>query len=152
MKHRPILFTAPMVRAILSGAKTQDRRPQTQAPPAVGDRLWVRETWRACDEMGYSLPGIPARPGGLTLEWRADWDDTHPGPWRPSIHMPRWASRITLDVVSVWGERLHDITEAGARAEGFASRQGFLGYWSTLYGPDDCRVWVVVFAMLEAAP
>ena len=93
----------------------------------AGDRLWVRETWAA----GACADGLApaALDGGF---WHREngglWyaaDDHAPanpisprGKWRPSIHMPRWASRITLDVVSVRVERLHDITEEDAWAEG----------------------------------
>ena len=85
---------------------------------AIGDRLWVRETWcqQACMVHGDLLPG--------KAHYRADgYEVRHvdgPGksPWRPSIHMPRWASRITLEVTAVRVERLQDITEEDARAEG----------------------------------
>ena len=137
MRERPILFGAPMVRAILAGTKTQTRRimkprrdryvgcelalnelagevnagDYTNAPMAPGDRLWVREAhyiigeyrevfFRATQDSNKSPP----------LSW--------PGPWRPSIHMPRWASRITLEVTGVRCERLRDISEADAQAEG----------------------------------
>lgn len=156
VRERPILFSAPMVRAILEGRKTQTRRvmkPQPLgAPPKIGcheldggrygffdeerdfacpygapgDRLWVKETWQAriqtsheCDEW-YLCDGPPRelrdRFGDPEIEYKA----TSPGlgPWRPSIFMPRWASRITLEVVSVRVERLHDISEEGAIAEG----------------------------------
>lgn len=139
VKERGILFSAPMVRAILDGRKTQTRRvvkdqrldgvadvlrrasPRRRGeyefmwaepdheislkPYAVpGERLWVRETWREHPETG--LP-----------EYRAN-DDFDGVRWRPSIFMPRWASRIMLDVVSVRIERLQDITEADILAEG----------------------------------
>lgn len=139
MKERPILFSAPMVRAILDGRKTQTRRvmkvqpgdvlwrsngrdwlwldnddgPLTEPAPCIrcpygvpGDRLWVRETWAKPGEVGDSI------------EYRADNDDPLAGRWRPSIHMPRWASRITLEVTGVRVERLQDISEDDARAEG----------------------------------
>ena len=74
-----------------------------------GDRLWVRETFCSGD-MGPVRPGCP-------IAYRADHECT-PGPWTPSIYMPRWASRITLAVTSVSVERLHAITEDDAQAEG----------------------------------
>lgn len=121
MKERPILFSAPMVKAILSGTKTQTRRivkPQ-QFPlgtcvacpyGTVGDRLWVRETWLQ----------VPAG-----IAFRADGGD-HYGAggklkWRPSIFMPRAASRITLEVTGVRVERLQGISEDDAEAEGVAA-------------------------------
>ena len=147
MKERPILFSAPMVRAILAGAKTQTRRvvklPGTrsaltanswvQSGPhgAPGDRLWVRETFY-CDDYRYpAVPGAqladPAWRDG-NLYYRADvasgrfedagyWAEPG-GKWTPSIHMPRWASRITLEIASVRVERITSISEEDARAEG----------------------------------
>lgn len=137
MKERPILFSAPMVRALLAGTKTQTRRvvkPQPHAgvrrSPFVksgledghgreiknpygqpGDRLWVRETFtRHEDESGFG--------SGRTL-YRADMEGYEaPWAWTPSIFMPRWASRITLEVIGVRVERLQDISEEDARAEG----------------------------------
>lgn len=93
-----------------------------------GDRLWVREAHRACDHFEI----------GTCVEYRADnvvikpeWPDTQTGwkweqdanatdweSWRPSIHMPRWASRISLDVTRVRVQRLRDISEEDAQAEG----------------------------------
>lgn len=131
MKERPILFSAPMVRAILSGTKTQTRRiyrPKAGYPRqdgeilpdgsgymgwdegpcpygAAGDRLWVRETWASDD--------------GRAAWYRADGETHNAGlPWRPSIHMPRWASRLTLEVTGIRVERLQDISEEDAKAEG----------------------------------
>jgi len=86
-----------------------------------GDRLWVRETfWR---QPGEALPG-------LKLIYKADNPDFMDGrtnpmtkrfyKWRPSIHMPRWASRITLEVIDVRVERVRDITEQDAKAEGIS--------------------------------
>lgn len=130
---RPMLFNGPMVRALLEGRKTQTRRvvtrtaldwlqpgmftPEYTAAPEnelspygyTGDLLWVRETWR--------LDGM-VEPG-QSVSFRADWPDL-PGPWRPSIFMPSWASRITLEVTDVRIERLQEITETEARAEGIA--------------------------------
>jgi hypothetical protein len=158
MTERPILFNAPMVRAIPTGAKTQTRRvvkarsDKDMGPRCVlqpheiagevnggnyrncpygepGDRLWVRETWY-CDD--YRVQRGPyLKPDDMdvaeaqcdgTLVYRASSGD-HPYEaeqpiWRPSIHMPRWASRITLEVTDVRVERLQDISEADAQAEG----------------------------------
>lgn len=134
IRERPILFSAPMVRAILDGGKTQTRRvvkkmhvPALGRPPAdgapwyaePGDRLWVRETYA----LHHAWDGHPPTAGGSASKrvWhRADAPNAIDGRgrWRPSIHMPRWASRITLEVTSVRVERLQDITEEDARAEG----------------------------------
>jgi hypothetical protein len=163
VRERPILFSGPMVRAILDGRKTQTRRvvkPQPDAGPngtmvdlggasfglldgslsgewrcpfgAPGDRLWVRETFYDYDA------GEPA-PQGATdfhtdallderIEYRATpWthefaDPEECGPWTSSIHMPRWASRITLEVTDVRVGRVQAITAADCIAEGIASR------------------------------
>ena len=150
MTDRPILFSGPMVRAILDGSKTQTRRVVKPQPAsgarsspfvpsgiedghgraivcpygAPGDRLWVRETWQSCGTGPYE--------DGCAIRYRADdtirvqrFDPGADGPapaptkaWRPSIHMPRWASRLTLEVLGVRVERLQAITEEDARAEG----------------------------------
>lgn len=150
MKERPILFSAPMVRAILDGRKTQTRRvvkpqPVWVASPGVpfktqdadpkgiircpcgapGDRLWVRENgWERPDRTPRML-----REGadtwapyyfdadGLT---ESDLDDFRKWGFkrRPSIHMPRSASRITLEINGVRVERLNEISEEDAKAEG----------------------------------
>jgi hypothetical protein len=108
-KERPIMFSGPMVRALLAARKTQTRRlatsPLRKCQP--GDRLWVRET-HATTATG-------------DVEYRADFHEgswQQSGPWRPSIHMPRRACRLTLRVTEVRFQRLHDISEEDARAEG----------------------------------
>lgn len=146
-KERPILFSGAMVRAILDGRKTQTRRVVKPQPPAgtrevgiyhypsdrdcfypsdgasiigawaqhcpygqPGDRLWVRETW------GFNpdFPGMHSR-----ACYRADRGHEHDGiRWHPSIHMPRAACRLVLEVTGARVERLQDIGEADARAEG----------------------------------
>jgi len=143
MRERPILFSAPMVRAILDGRKTQTRRvvkpqPRPDRPPRIavgvrgwdgnqfttvrspyglaGDRLWVRETWRqAYPKTSYS-EGIVYRadkPKALGMD---EYSDRHK--WRPSIFMARAASRITLEVTGARIERLQAISKADAIAEG----------------------------------
>jgi len=136
MKERPILFSSPMVRAILDGRKTQTRRVVRQRPGPfhVGLNLWVREMWGYSDTSGcvdWKEDGSAdvsewIREAGN--EWRepAYWAwlkrparSLRAG-WRPSIHMPRWACRIVLEVTGVRIERVQDITEADAVAEGVA--------------------------------
>jgi len=167
MQERPILFSGPMVRAILEGKKTQTRRvvnPQPEKdsfgfwyPSAAhkngllyetedslkrwllnsfkcphgqpGDRLWVRETW--C-RSGEDLPdGIIYKTDKFSPLLKM-FDDTKAGEnagklaakyprddkWIPSIYMPRWASRLTLEVTRARVERLQDISEGNAMAEG----------------------------------
>lgn len=139
MKERPILFNGEMVRAILAGTKIQTRRiaklnasgraqlkgknwhvedPDVgNACPLgqVGDRLWVRETWaspHACDHLPPRLMQNDTRFHYAATENRGGLL------WRPSIHMPRCASRITLEVTSVHIERLQEISRSDAIAEG----------------------------------
>jgi hypothetical protein len=89
-----------------------------------GDQLWVRETWAVMARCDNTKPRDLVSPKRPTLWYRADeLMGIHSnlrlrGRWRPSIHMPRWASRLTLDVIEVRVERLQDITEEGAQAEG----------------------------------
>lgn len=138
MTDRPILFSGPMVRAILAGCKTQTRRV---APDGglhshlfrLGDRLWVREAWAthaAYDDLSPSAMG-----GDEPIRYAADgahqtWG--HPaisklGRPRVGIHMPRWASRLTLTVTALRGQRLQDINEADAEAEGITKHGRFWG-------------------------
>lgn len=85
-----------------------------------GDLLWVRETWRETSSAMMADGSIPSQPARCVYRADRPWD----GPWRPSIHMPRWASRITLLVAGVRVERVQDITEADARAEGLEPGPG----------------------------
>lgn len=78
-----------------------------------GDRLWVRETHYVESAPGNWYTGF--------ILYKANDEHAPVSKWRPSIHMPRWASRITLEVVSVRVERLHDISEEDAKAEGVHS-------------------------------
>lgn len=138
MKERPILMSAPMVNALLEGRKTQtrrivkqkhlpwiensidnflsgkwDRRPFPHGQP--GDRLWVKETFGITESQSYA-----DGQSDEVIIYRADgWkDDTGHFKWKPSIFMPRWASRILLEVTDIRVERLQDISEEDAEAEG----------------------------------
>lgn len=147
MTDRPILFSAPMVRALLSGAKTQTRRfasayapglhldrvgptgwqftgdgglPRVPYQPkyAPGDRLWVREAFSG----PYGCRRLPPRdwPVGAPI-WRWADGDPQDGDWtkpKPGMHMPRWASRLTLIVTDVRVQRLQDISPEDVEAEG----------------------------------
>jgi hypothetical protein len=93
----------------------------------AGDRLWVRETWAhvpitayRCSE-GVQQTANPKDPD-MAVVYAAGWDRSRPGRWRPSIHMPRWASRITLEITGVRVERLQEISEDDAKAEGATAR------------------------------
>lgn len=181
MTYRPILFSAPMIRALLAGTKTQTRRVVKPQPPhhtvAVGrwqdppgydaawwaflregavqedhpfggaeihgdpwrcpygqpcDRLWVRETWahdasslEECRAKHEDIMGGGGQYGPYYRATEIAPDTLH---WRPSIHMPRWASRITLEVTGVRVERLQDISEADALAEGIVPAGDGNGY------------------------
>ena len=148
MADRPIIFSGPMVKALLAGRKSQTRRiykvpsgsyveqggvwamtdgcayGDAALPYTPGDRLWVREncaTWgdheaiyRADDAVEY---GLAVSDGKFGAKWKA----------RPSIHMPRWASRLTLTVSDVLVQRLQDISEADAVAEGIQRLIGSKG-------------------------
>lgn len=90
-----------------------------------GDRLWVRETWALVPRTAYAAsvgvqqtirPDDPYHHDAAV--YRAGWDRTAPGRWRPSIHMPRWASRIMLEITGIRVERVNEITPADAVAEG----------------------------------
>ena len=224
--ERPLLFSAPMVLALLARAKTQTRRI-LKLPPRLrhwapcerhgypspdttvderglhieplgkalddpdnedtydvlpcpygspGDRLWVKETWRT-EEFESDAEDLPAGTAGVrfaadgafllienTSEACEAWAIAHRKPsasngrWRPSIFMSRWASRLTLEVLSVRVERLQSISEADALAEGidFCSAAKHLGsveryrlLWESINGAGSWVVnpwvWVVEF-------
>ncbi|MAZ85805.1 MAG: hypothetical protein CML31_05280 [Rhizobiales bacterium] len=178
MRDSPILFSGPMIRAILDGRKTQTRRivdfddiekvsefvkvgtstengrslyemrdkfdapimrphgrdsvtPHWSPRFAIGDRLWVRESWQGLSFGDYQ----PTKNRVCDVRYAAtdpcaDLDaDTRGYPWRPSIHMPRWASRLTLIVADVRVQRLKDIGEEDAIAEGVEPlHQGYYPY------------------------
>ena len=220
MKERPILMSAPMIRAILSGTKTQTRRISnphqkggrryfnTDGSPrtdciypygAHGDLLWVREAFRFLDSFdgdspntvgdrcliaGYPKPWAPTHyeADGLRDNWMnvgTSPGSVTAGKLRPGIHMPRWASRLLLEIVAVRVERLHEISEADAQAEGVErvvagvgwrrycdpdseevgvppcgdARRSFRSLWKFINGPGawDANpwVWVIEFNVLE---
>ncbi len=224
MSERPILFSAPMVRAILDGRKTQTRRvvtvgdvveerddgtpwpyfttwthgddgsPWASCPyGAPGDRLWVRETWRYADWTEDGQPWIRYAADDarrlcerVSSEWAARvadiWAELSSAEnvsvdgraadrkWRQSIFLPRWASRITLAVTAVRVERLQEISEADAIAEGVLrtggraqlqpnhfrpARELFSELWDSINEDrapwaSNPWVWVVEFKRVEA--
>ncbi|WP_282372967.1 hypothetical protein [Pseudomonas sp. PS02290] len=195
IKERPILFSAPMVRAILEGRKTVTRRevkkraaldclaagfePAFLALPGnadmcpygqPGERLWVRETWGVIshdfDEHGNMVDWKPDRPASAIREmrfgqgyysghviYRADGEATWAGDddgggddrsaWKPSIHMPRIASRILLEITAVRVERLQDITYEEAVAEG-VHRDSACRMWTATDEGGACRKYPVL--------
>lgn len=135
MRHRvkPLLFQAPMINALLAGNKTQTRRllkPQPQEdiglwmaerepPYVVGDIIWVRETWRAPMWWDTYAPSEITRRALIRYEATGDGKyDGNAGKLRPSIFLPRWASRITLIITDVRFQRLNEIDEYDAIDEG----------------------------------
>jgi hypothetical protein len=201
MRERPIPFSGPMVRAILAGTKTQTRRLVKPQPSITsgsllhwrgaavmaghdtarspygqpGDRLWVREAWRTVKEADDTPPRD--MDAAYRLWYEADAHADHHahqlgyGRYRPPMFMPRWASRITLEVTGVRVERLADISEADAQAEGIERRgsgwawysdrkaytmQPIVSYrdlWESINGPGSWDanpwVWVVEFKRIE---
>ncbi|VGI89235.1 hypothetical protein [Klebsiella pneumoniae] len=222
MTERGMIFNAEMVRALLSGRKTQTRREvklnldiaclattydwatslaanhyqglteeqiQQKAEslrgvihPVIldngqmvsiicphgkpGDRIWVRETWARynIDQNSHDIAYRATTP--------ADWPEE--GRWRPSIHMPRWASRILLEITDVRVERLNAISEEDARAEGIIdggclncgepepcgcanpepdATDAFAYLWQSIYGQENWNanpwVWVISFERIE---
>ena len=210
VKERPILFSGPMVKAILRGTKHQSRRVIRPQPEEFywagksrylwrpkrgvfvdgwaekhlaqkmaqhcpygtpGDKLWVRETWRvgawsedtgevcvdykadnhACqewlrveDEEQFDRLWIQSTDDALASGLEAGEDGTYhwepgkgPARWRPSIHMPRWASRITLEVTGAGAERVQDISKADVIAEGIPQWTFAVGAWADV--PPDPR-------------
>ncbi|WP_122670033.1 hypothetical protein [Pseudomonas viridiflava] len=204
IKERPILFSAPMVRAIQEGRKTVTRRevkvqPRssadigsfgrgqpfirhpdvTKANPECpygrpGDRLWVREAWQADAQVNEVAPrelshGEPIRYPADGASRQTGCSMITLGKTRPSIHMPRWVSRILLEITDVRVERLQAITYEEAVAEGVhrdsacrmwtATDEGgtchkypvpaFRDLWSGINGAENWNanpwVWVVEF-------
>jgi len=195
MKERPILFSGPMVRAVLEGRKTMTRRVvklrygadvvvtngQVWKPARVdyagyvdcpygqvGDRLWVREAFSGphCMDASDGCKAVPpSKWGDCSRIWYwADGNMTE-GDWtrpRPSIHMPRWASRILLEIVAVRVERLQDISEADAQAEGCPFQnmadgpdptQWYADLWQQINGPGSWSinpwVWCISFRRID---
>ena len=209
VKERPVLFSGPMVRAILDGRKTQTRRvidrmtgfkvnqfDRSNTPGydwhfrcqrglwqdmdhaevlsrcpygQSGDRLWCRETFATA----HDNPCID-NAGTVYRATDPDWGLMEGFRWKPSIFMPRWASRITLEITDVRVERLHDIDNDGCVAEGISAsgkavrmpdgsyaqagryeskastvRQLFSELWTEINGPNSWAanpfVWVIEF-------
>ncbi len=178
-KEKPILFSGPMVRAILEGRKTMTRRlmkpklssvinvdgskgvlPDNMislAPYQPGDLLWVRETHFITENENVAYKEDPA------------CFRSYEPKWKPSIFMPRWASRITLEVTGVKVERLQEISEEDAKAEGvpnrimtnheppneFTWKRGFEFLWQSLNAkrsPWERNDWVWVYSFRRVKP
>ena len=122
---------------------------------SAGDRLWVRETWdwRDWQSMANRKVRIAYASDGAQVDTIApcDWNPVvyNAARWHPSIHMPRWACRLVLPLVKVRIERVQDITEEDAKAEGVepiggSYREGFRAVWQNIYGTWDLNPWVWV--------
>lgn len=198
MIERGMIFNAEMVRAILDGRKTQTRRIVKLQPDEdglakvtngpwvdtsernyrcpfgdVGDRIWVRETWA---EAGASAPNLNLYRANYPEHVPSHYENVPPANeirWTPSIHMPRWASRILLEITDVRVERLNAISEHDAQAEGVAKLRGgfwqhyqpgwtqhqlsargsFVTLWKSIYGEESWNsnpwVWVIEFKRIE---
>lgn len=213
MKERPILFSTPMVQAILAGNKTQTRRIVKPQPivcddargghywpsnavqsmvhvekelqdydgiwrgliddcnpfGGVGDRLWVRETFRLYDSDECPHADFPCGcPRNGTPLYKASHDCSDGEKWKPSIHMPRKAARLFLEIINIRIERLNDITSEDAKAEGFdysthpsaiemgyaiGAKTNFRVTWEQIYGQNEWNknpwVWVVEFKVIQ---
>lgn len=189
VKERPIIFSGPMVRAVLEGRKTQTRGVITPQPldswmssPKAdwseyykrvrfgmkkhlwimhptenreivcpygkpGDRLWVRENWQTTSietKLGLNR-GVKYQADGISMSFSRDLvlsiNNRMSNGWKPSIHMPRWASRVTLEITNIRVERVQEIAGADAKAEGVDSflnrdatawRAGFQIVWDEI--------------------
>lgn len=140
VREKPILFSGPMVRAILEGRKTQTRRVVTPQPARDPYPChWVNSGWaleglpddrgiKGCSCSEIRCPYIAnclwvretwrAADGSMETHYRADIDEVSGGPWKPAIHMHRVRSRLTLEITNIRVERLQDISEADAAEEG----------------------------------
>lgn len=207
-RERPILFSAPMVRVLLAGTKTQTRRAMRVQPHdgaevvadivnkikidrhgdeqpgpdkwgawwsdgdeassspygGPGDRLWVRETWARDEEDGALI----YRADVGAVQEADDWERSRIEcggryRWRPSIFMPRRASRITLSITGMRVERLNDISRGDAMSEGcpfqnmaqgLDPRQWYADLWEQINGPGSWSanqwVWVLEFQRCPA--
>lgn len=188
MSARPILFSAPMVRALLAGTKTQTRRVLSHQPTAIcsdamwrrqqlspqmvmptgfkfldaagsayatlcpygktGDLLWVRETF------------APVHSGDPLRGARYKADGAHWHPWKPAIHMPRWASRLTLRITDVRVQRLQEISNDDCDSEGIPYSpdvnlaHDYQALWESINGPGSWDanpwVWALTFEVITA--
>lgn len=191
MKERPILFSAPMVNALLDGSKTQTRRAMKNPPSVLGFRPWLGRQWERLDGKGHMLdiincpygqpgdrlyvketfahhvqaigakrdedgPFVYAADGEFSKQYRLG------DKWKPSIFMPRCASRILLEIADIRVERLQDISEEDAKAEGCfalgdcectAVRQ-YRELWESINGAGSWDanpyVWVIEFTRIKS--
>ncbi|WP_320734051.1 hypothetical protein [Enterobacter kobei] len=204
MKERGMIFNGAMVRAILDGRKAQTRRPvkfphidkdaicelsgnelagelsagnyRNSRHGKPGDRLWVRETWA---EAGAGAPDLKLYRANYPDHVPSHYENVPPEKdvrWKPSIHMPRWASRITLEITNVGVQRLQSISQNDAAREGLIklpatgryclnhgdqyfggashdAREVYSWLWESIYGEGSWQanpwVWVIEFKRIE---
>ena len=209
MREHPIIFSTPMVQAILDASKTQTRRPIMPQPckstiamvPAIsgrhwieqlpldlralhpeskpmtingksikcpygqiGDRLWVREAFApALAEHGECFKYKASKNHQLYYQCGKECPEGVEAitKWKPSIHMPRWASRIDLEITEIRAERLQDISEEDAIAEGWDANNSayspltwFEKLWDSINGKkypwvNNDWVWVISFKVVK---
>lgn len=168
MKERPILFSAPMVRAILAGKKTMTRRAWKAHFKnwKVGNRLWVRETYCTYladktdgeedwdyenEKIAYRADADPEIEAMLQCG-REEPEENYVSRWKPSIFMPRKYSRILLEITELKRELLRDISEEDAQREGFNNGQEFLDYFAEINPEKKGRnpeIFAIGFKVLE---
>ncbi|HCI6114421.1 TPA: morphogenetic protein [Klebsiella quasipneumoniae subsp. similipneumoniae] len=200
MTERGMIFNGEMVRTLLDGRKTQTRRPVkfpvhdknlgcelagnelagelsagnylNSAFGKPGDRIWVRETWA---DAGASAPDLKLYRANYPEHVPSIYENVPPAEeirWTPSIHMPRWASRILLEITDVRVERLNAISQEDAQAEGMeltgwrptysdpdsggevmTPYDNFAELWESIYGAENWLanpwVWVIEFKRVE---
>lgn len=190
MKERGMIFNGEMVRVILDGRKTQTRRPVkfpvhdknlgcelsgnelagelsagnylNSAFGKPGDRIWVRETWA---DAGASAPDLKLYRANYPEHVPSIYENVPPAKeirWTPSIHMPRTAGRILLEITNVRVERLKSISDGDALREGCSTadmKSGdcvadvFARLWASIYGAESWNsnpwVWVIEFKRVE---
>ena len=199
MTEKPIVFSGPMVRAILDGRKSQTRRVLKPQPPvymsslrpwfqnpsiwidadgtnyevrcpfSVGQMLWVREMWAVPSSESIGGKTFPIEDVAYAADALSCDLENVAIHWRPSIHMPRWASRITLEITDVRVQRVQRITNDDAQAEGVVPiawlgnaqlndyRVPFIRLWDSLnakhgHGWDtNPWVWAISFKLITKA-
>ena len=199
MKEHPILFSTQMVKAILEGRKSMTRRTRglekiNENPDKyhfeghfskpfdipkdwklikfpygeIGDRLWVRETWMRAPNVDFIPNGAFYYKASVSNQFLKKW----PKGWKPSIHMPKEACRIWLEITNIRVERLQNITRSDIRAEGLKCPpellsddvypnyrnwypKAFKELWESINGKGSWDknpwVWVIEFKRIEHA-
>lgn len=162
----------PYLKAPVLGMEAEQTVERLYPWIVPGDRLWVRETWAQTYVRTEKQPGVVYLADGPDFLRPTDsgyqqWGANMKGVWRPSIHMPRWACRLVLEVTAVRVERLQSITAADAHAEGLAVVEGerpeqtlarFAEGWDAINGARgfgwDANpwVWVIEYRTCRSGP